>query len=278
MASRNTAGVVGGAIDTAGALVRAPFPRPMPTMTGLMMVAGINPMLPRIASSATPARGTAGRAAFGFFADELLADDGKSGPTSPRLPSAGSIRWEPSPYGFAGDVLRNLRERRSPTLPWRIKLPERVPRIEIKARSRDRAFCLVGASFLSSRRSPSLCTDKKTQLRQHERPKVNLLLTITDRRPAGAPGATPCRYLTYDLRANMLSEFALATLSAFSLACRLRSRSSGSVPDLGSVDAVRRANDSPALAIIDSCRIALARRAAVRPGMWPQFLALCDQI
>jgi hypothetical protein len=28
------------------------------------------------------------------------------------------------------------------TLPWRMKPPERVRRIEIKARSKDRAFCL----------------------------------------------------------------------------------------------------------------------------------------
>jgi len=64
-------------------------------------------------------------------------------------------------------------------------------------------------------------------------------------------------------QANLLSEFALATLSAFGIwACRLRSRSSGSVPDL---DAVGRRNNSPAHALMDCCRLTSTHRVVVRP-------------
>ena len=58
--------------------------------------------------------------------------------------------------GATAKPTRPMSKPMATTLPWRTKPPERVRRIEIKARSQDRAFCLGCASFLSSRRFPSL--------------------------------------------------------------------------------------------------------------------------
>jgi hypothetical protein len=38
--------------------------------------------------------------------------------------------------------MRPMSKPMATTLPWRMKPPERVRRIEIKARSKDRAFCM----------------------------------------------------------------------------------------------------------------------------------------
>jgi hypothetical protein len=47
-------------------------------------------------------------------------------------------------------------------------------------------------------------------------------------------------------------------------ACRLRPRSSGSVPDLGVACRRRTANNPPPLAMLDSCRLTSTGCAAVR--------------
>src|SRR5260370_8141708 len=122
-----------------------------------------------------------------------------------------------------------------------MKPPERVRRIEIKARLKRRAFCFV------LRRFPVLAplpfslhqTTRSNSLRQHQRPQVNPLLTLTAQHLAlrrvakrryssfiqGLAGAPRSNAMSLpDVRpqanlpqANLLSDFALATLSAFDL-------------------------------------------------------------
>src|SRR6266850_8242232 len=116
-----------------------------------------------------------------------------------------------------------------------MKPPERVRRIEIKARLKRRAFCFVLRRFPVLAPLPfSLHQTTWNSLRQHQRPQVNPLLTITAqhlalrrvakrryssfiRGLAGAPRSNAMSLPDVRPQANLLSEFALATLSAFGL-------------------------------------------------------------
>jgi len=177
-----------------------------------MTVAGINPMLFRIASSATPALGTAGRTAFGFFADELLADDGKSGPTSLGCLLRGPFKGSPLPV----TDLRLCRRRTSQssssrtTLPWRTKPPEGFDGLKSKSRSRDRAFCLrwwrsCGASSNGARYLLPLGGNELVPSKHQGRPtngrsssvmlatSVQKLLDRTKRKKFSMPRSFSCR-------------------------------------------------------------------------------------
>ena len=68
----------------------------------------------------------------------------------------------------------------------------------------------------------------------------------------------------YNPEANLLSEFALATLGAFGLGLPIAVAIIWIVPDPVSLDAVRRANNSPTRND-RYCRITSTHRAAVRP-------------